>query len=106
MISQWSQRFLTRTEDLAERAALFPGNSSNAEEELSAVQRVGVFSEGSLRCPLGTHELLVFVDKDGVAGAVRDLADPQAAMAHLVIGQSGGTLVPESISLKYLKIFQ
>ena len=67
---------------------------------------MGVFSEGSLCCTLGTRELLVLVDQDGVAGAVRDLADPQAAVAHLVVGQSGGTLVPENISIKSQKIFQ
>ena len=85
---------------------MLPGHSANTEEELPAVQGMGVFGEGSLCRALGTRELLVLVDQDGVAGAVRDLADPQAAMAHLVVGQSGGTLVPESISLKYLKIFQ
>ena len=53
-----------------------------------------MFGEGSLGRPLGADELLVLVDEDGVAGAVRDLADPQTAVADLVVGQPWRTLVP------------
>ena len=87
-------QYLTSIKDLSQGTALLPGDSSNAEEELPAVQRVGVFSEGSLRRPLGTDELLVLVDEDGVTGTVRDLADPEAAVGDLVVGQTGRTLVP------------
>lgn len=55
---------------------------------------MGVLGEGSLSSPLGAHELLVFVDNDGVGGTVRDLTDPQAAVGDLVVGQAGRTLVP------------
>ena len=55
---------------------------------------MGVLGEGALSRPLGAHELLVLVDDDGVAGAVRDLTDPQTAVAHLVVGQPWRTLVP------------
>ena len=53
-----------------------------------------MLGEGSLRRPLGADKLLVLVDEDGVTGAVRDLTDPQAAVADLVVGQPWGTLVP------------
>lgn len=84
------------TEDLAQRAALLSGYSAYAEEELPAVQGVSVLGEGSLCSALGAHELLVLVDDDGVTGAVRDLADPQAAVGDLVVRQTWGALVPVS----------
>ena len=82
------------TEDLAQGTALLSWNSSDTEEELPAVEGMGVLGEGALGGPLGTHELLVLVDDDGVGGTVRDLTDPEAAVGDLVVGQTGRTLVP------------
>ena len=53
-----------------------------------------MLGEGSLGRTLGADELLVLVNNDGVACTVRDLADPEAAVGDLVVGEAGRTLVP------------
>ena len=82
------------TKDLAKWTPLFPWPPAYAEEELPAVQGMGVLGEGSLGRTFGADELLVLVNDDGVAGAVGDLADPEAAVGDLIVCQAGRALVP------------
>ena len=87
-------QYLTSIKDLPQGTALLPGDSSNAEEELPAVQGVGVLGEGPGGRVSGTDELLGLVDGDGLEAAVGDLADPEAGVGLLAVGQPRGTLVP------------
>ena len=87
-------QYLTSIKDLSQGTALLPGDSSNAEEELPAVQGVGVLGEGPGGGVGGTDELLGLVDGDGLEAAVGDLADPEAGVGLLAVGQPRGTLVP------------
>ena len=87
-------QYLTSIKDLPQGTSLLPGDSSNAEEELPAVQGVGVLGEGPGGRVSGTDELLGLVDGDGLEAAVGDLADPEAGVGLLAVGQPRGTLVP------------
>ena len=87
-------QYLTSIKDLPQGTALLPGDPSNAEEELPAVQGVGVLGEGPGGRVSGTDELLGLVDGDGLEAAVGDLTDPEAGVGLLAVGQPRGTLVP------------
>ena len=87
-------QYLTSIKDLSQGTALLPGDPSNAEEELPAVQGVGVLGEGPGGRVSGADELLGLVDGDGLEAAVGHLADPEAGVGLLAVGQPRGTLVP------------
>ena len=88
---------LTCIKHLSEGAALLTGDASDAEEELAAVQGVGVLGEGAGGSVQGTGELLSLVNGDGLEAALGDLGDPEAAVGLTAVRQTGGTLVSDGV---------
>ena len=71
---------LTCIKHLSEGAALLPGDASDAEEELPAVEGVRMLGEGSGGSVKGTRELLSLIDGDGLEAALGDLRDPETTV--------------------------
>merc|ERR1719427_1919057 len=83
-----------RAEHLAQGTPLLARDAVNAEEELPAVERVGVLGEGAGRPLRRTLELPALVVYDDLFGdTLWHLAHPQAAVRHLVIRQAWGAVV-------------
>ena len=88
---------LTCIKHLSEGAALLTGDASDAEEELAAVQGVGVLGEGAGGRVQGTGELFRLVNGDGLEAALGDLGDPEAAVGLTAVRQTGRTLVSDGV---------
>lgn len=90
-------------ENSTKRTSIFPGNSTNAQEVLSAVSRVGVLREGSGSSSSRTGELsALFINNNLRSRALRNLIGPSATSGDLVIGKTRGAVVLVGLAIHAL----